>query len=93
MTYIILNIIIIIEYEKEKNVTLKQVLKQIKIEKMEEEILKIGVLIGPEGGIEQTEIDCLVENGAKVITLGNRILRTETASLAILSNIMYEYEL
>lgn len=83
----------IIAYEKEKNVTLKQVLKQIKIEKMEEEILKIGVLIGPEGGIEQTEIDRLVESGAKVITLGNRILRTETASLTILSNIMYEYEL
>ena len=81
----------ILAYEKEKNVTLKQVLKKIIIEK--QEILKIGVLIGPEGGIEQTEIDCLVEKGAKVMTLGNRILRTETASLAILSNIMYEYEL
>ena len=81
----------IIAYEKENDVTLKQMLKSIKIK--ENEKLKIGVLIGPEGGIDETEIDLLKENGAKIITLGKRILRTETAPITILSNIMYEYEL
>ena len=81
----------IIAYEKENDVTLKQMLKSIKIK--ENEKLKIGVLIGPEGGIDETEIDLLKEKGAKIITLGKRILRTETAPITILSNIMYEYEL
>lgn len=81
----------IIAYEKENDVTLKQMLKSIKIK--ENEKLKIGVLIGPEGGIDEAEIDLLKENGAKIITLGKRILRTETAPITILSNIIYEYEL
>lgn len=83
--------IFIIAYEKENDVTLKQVLKNTKIN--ENENLKIGVLIGPEGGIDETEIDLFKEKGVKTITLGKRILRTETAPIAILSNIMYEYEL
>ena len=83
----------IIAYENEKNITLKQVLKEVKKDLAVDKGIKIGVLIGPEGGIDETEVNELVRNGAKVITLGSRILRTETASLAILSNIMYEYEL
>ena len=81
----------IIAYEKENDLTLKQVIKGTKIN--ENENLKIGVLIGPEGGIDETEIDLFKEKGVKTITLGKRILRTETAPIAILSNIMYEYEL
>ena len=45
----------------------------------------IGVMIGPEGGFEETEIELAKENGIHPITLGKRILRTETAGLAILS--------
>lgn len=56
------------------------------------EKLKIGVMIGPEGGLEQEEVNELSQYGAKVVSLGNRILRTETASLVVLSNIMYEFE-
>ena len=82
--------LILIAYEEEKIVTLKTALKRLKdrIEK-----LKIGIVIGPEGGIEKEEVKCLKEKGAIVITLGSRILRTETASLTILSNIIYEFEL
>ena len=54
--------------------------------------IKIAILIGPEGGIDETEIEKLKENGAKIVTLGNRILRTETVALNILSIIMYELE-
>lgn len=84
----------IIAYENEKETTLKQILQQVKEKsKTKNDKVKLGILIGPEGGIDSAEIDLLVKNGAKVITLGNRILRTETASLTILSNIIYEYEL
>lgn len=39
----------------------------------------MGIFIGPEGGFSEQEIEKLEEKGAKIITLGNRILRTETA--------------
>ena len=52
----------------------------------------IGIFIGPEGGFEKEEVDLAVEKGAQVITLGKRILRTETAGLAILSVLMFHLE-
>jgi 16S rRNA (uracil1498-N3)-methyltransferase len=45
----------------------------------------VGVFIGPEGGFEETEIDCAKQAGIDPITLGKRILRTETAGLAVLA--------
>lgn len=52
----------------------------------------IGIFIGPEGGFEETEVAAAVKTGAKPITLGKRILRTETAGLAILSVLMFNLE-
>lgn len=52
----------------------------------------VGVFIGPEGGFETQEVEYAVSNGAKVITLGKRILRTETAGLTTLSILMYHLE-
>ncbi len=52
----------------------------------------IGVFIGPEGGFETTEVEQAIESGAKAITLGRRILRTETAGLTTLSILMYHLE-
>ena len=52
----------------------------------------IGIFIGPEGGFAKEEIDAAKEAGAKIITLGNRILRTETAGLAVLSILMFQME-
>lgn len=46
---------------------------------------KIGFFIGPEGGIAPHEVDTLVSCGATIITLGPRILRTETAGLAMIA--------
>lgn len=82
--------IVLVAYEKEENNTLKQVLKQLKEREYNE--LKIAVVIGPEGGIEEQEIEMLKENGAEIITLGKRILRTETVALNVLSILMYELE-
>lgn len=53
------------------------------------EALSIGILIGPEGGISQKEAQWLAENAdAKLVTLGPRILRTETAGIASLTMVM-----
>lgn len=42
-------------------------------------ISSMGIFVGPEGGFTEKEIDLLKDKGAKILTLGNRILRTETA--------------
>lgn len=52
----------------------------------------VGIFIGPEGGFEQEEIRQAMEIGAKPITLGKRILRTETAGMATLAILMYYLE-
>lgn len=53
---------------------------------------RIGVFIGPEGGFEEEEIKLAMEHNIRPITLGRRILRTETAGLAILSMMMLMLE-
>lgn len=52
----------------------------------------IGIFIGPEGGFEQSEVALAIEKGFESITLGKRILRTETAGLVVLSHIMLNME-
>ena len=80
--------IVLVAYEKEKENKLKTELQKIK----DKTNVKIAVIIGPEGGIEPEEVQQLQQNGAKVVTLGTRILRTETVALSIISNITYELE-
>lgn len=52
----------------------------------------IAVFIGPEGGFEESEVQAALEAGIEPITLGRRILRTETAGLIVLSWLMYQLE-
>lgn len=52
----------------------------------------VAVFIGPEGGFEEAEIRLAMENGIEPVTLGRRILRTETAGLAVLSWLVYLLE-
>lgn len=52
----------------------------------------VGIFIGPEGGFEQEEVKLAMEAGAYPITLGRRILRTETAGMTMLSVLMYHLE-
>ena len=52
----------------------------------------IGIFIGPEGGFEVEEVEAAIAMGAKSITLGKRILRTETAGLTTLSILMFHLE-
>ena len=52
----------------------------------------VGIFIGPEGGFEKEEVEAAISKGAKAITLGKRILRTETAGLTTLSVLMFHLE-
>ena len=52
----------------------------------------IGIFIGPEGGFEEEEVAKAREAGAVPVSLGHRILRTETAGLALLSVLMFRLE-
>lgn len=81
--------IILLAYENEQNNTLKYELQKLDKNKK----LSIGVIIGPEGGLSEKEVDKLITAGAKCVSLGKRILRTETAPLVVLSDIIYEFEL
>ena len=83
--------IVLLCYENEKNLFLKTVLKEIDVTNLNAD-LKIAVIIGPEGGLDISEVEFMEQKGARVISLGNRILRTETVSLSLLSIIMYEFE-
>ncbi len=65
----------------------KEVLTQIKSG------MSIGIIIGPEGGFEQKEIDDALSIGGKVISLGSRILRTETAAITTVAMCMLYSEM
>lgn len=73
-------------YEKEGDRSLKNLLTC-------GEEKSIAFFIGPEGGVSPREIALFRERGIPTVTLGKRILRTETASAAVLSMILYEKEL
>jgi 16S rRNA (uracil1498-N3)-methyltransferase len=72
-----------IPYEKEKSMSLKQFLQKPKAN-------KYGIFIGPEGGFTEDEIFYAEREGISSVTLGKRILRSETAGLVTLSIMMYE---
>ena len=82
--------IVLVAYENEKENSLKKELVNLKNSNIEN--LKIAVIIGPEGGFEEEEIAALEEVGVKAVSLGRRILRTETAPIAIATAIMYEFD-
>ena len=78
---------VLVPYEgAEKMAGTKAILEQVKPGQ------NIGIFIGPEGGFEEEEIALVTEKGGHTITLGKRILRTETAGLAILSVLMMQLE-
>ncbi len=85
--------IILLCYENEKNTFLKDVFRGAREKnRFAKDYLKIAVIIGPEGGIDISEVEFMKQRGAIAVSLGNRILRTETVSLSLLSIIMYEFE-
>lgn len=81
--------IVIVPFECEKDSTLKNILKNVR-----NKVENIAVVIGPEGGFSDRDIEILEKcPNVEKISLGKRILRTETAGLATLAMLLYEYEL
>lgn len=74
----------VIPYEKESATGFKNIVSE------HSSILTASIFIGPEGGFTQQEIDLAESKGVRKITLGPRILRTETAGMVALSLMMYE---
>ena len=87
---------VLVAYENEEHNMLKTELqkleKKIKSNNSSEQQYNIAIVIGPEGGISEKELGMLAEKNAKFVSLGKRILRTETVALNILSIIRYELE-
>lgn len=78
--------LIIVPYENAEGYGIKKVVNNIN----KSNIKKLAVIIGPEGGFEEDEIESLKDLGAHIVTLGPRILRTETAGFVCVSLLMYE---
>ncbi|MFI3174420.1 MAG: 16S rRNA (uracil(1498)-N(3))-methyltransferase [Bacillota bacterium] len=77
---------ILIPYEKEETTKLKDVIPKMKHGE------SIGIFIGPEGGFSESEIDQAMSNNAVPVTLGKRILRTETAGMMVIGILLHELE-
>ncbi len=78
--------LVVVPYENEQGYGIKKLMNNIE----KKSVSKVAIVIGPEGGFEDSEIHKLKELGASIVTLGPRILRTETAGFACLTLIMYE---
>ena len=78
--------LVLVPYENEEEIFLKDILRNLKVKPT-----KILYIIGAEGGFEKEEIDYLKENGAKIISLGKRILRAETAAIVTGGVIINEF--
>lgn len=75
----------IIPYEEEKECSLKKALREKQPE-------TVAILIGPEGGFEKSEVELALKNSITPVTLGTRILRTETAGIIVGGIVLYEYD-
>ncbi len=78
--------LLLVCYEEERETTLKEALRSAPVP------ASVGIVIGPEGGLEPEEVRALEERGGHRVTLGRRILRTETAGMAVLAQVLYEVD-
>lgn len=80
--------LLLVPYESKNGMAdTKEALSQIK------KGMSVGILIGPEGGFDEKEIEFAMENGGKVVSLGKRILRTETAAITSVGMCMLHAEM
>lgn len=78
--------LIVVPYENEENHGVRNMILNLQ----GKHINTIAIMVGPEGGFEEEEIEKLKGIGAYIVTLGPRILRTETAGFVCASLLMYE---
>ena len=80
----------LVAYENEDGHTIKNALQSVHTNQTITDIL---ICVGPEGGYQEKEINAIIESGGKSVSLGNTILRAETAAIGSLAMIQYELEL
>jgi 16S rRNA (uracil1498-N3)-methyltransferase len=78
--------LVVFPYENAKETDLKSFLRKI------ENVKKVAIIVGSEGGFREEEAKMIEEKGVSSVSLGSRIMRAETASVAVLSAIMYEMD-
>lgn len=76
-------------YEGEKRTSIKEVLKGI--QEVRRDVTTVTLLTGPEGGFSHEEVETAVNAGFTPVSLGDLILRTETAPIVVLSILQYEF--
>ena len=79
--------LVLIAYEDEEESSLKSVISSLEFDPE-----KIAVIIGPEGGFAPAEAAMIEEGGGYSVSLGRRILRTETAGVVLLAQLNFFYE-
>ncbi|MEG2284200.1 MAG: RsmE family RNA methyltransferase [Eubacterium sp.] len=79
--------LVLVAYESEKDQSLKDVLSSLEFDPK-----TVAVIIGPEGGFAPEEIEMIEECGGYSVSLGKRILRTETAGVVLLAQLNFFYE-
>ena len=72
-------------YEKEDKTGVTEALKKADVKE------SIAIFVGPEGGFSENEIDTLTDAGVSIVSLGKRILRTETAAIVFLAVVMHHF--
>ena len=82
--------LLIVPYENANNFGIKTLINELRKDNATNTINSVGIFVGPEGGIEEEEIERLKDKGAHIVTLGKRILRTETAGFVATALIQYE---
>jgi 16S rRNA (uracil1498-N3)-methyltransferase len=85
----------IMPWEEEHGLSLYDTLQPVRQERSEKathDPLVVVIIIGPEGGLTSEEVTLAQSHGVKIVTLGKRILRAETAALATVANVMYTLE-
>lgn len=85
--------LVIFPYEASDNFSIHKLIDDFKNNMSENTINSISIVIGPEGGFSSKEVEHLKSLGIRPITLGRRILRTETAAIATIAMVVYEFEL
>lgn len=79
--------LVIVPYEANREDTIKALLSSLQYKPK-----KVLYIIGPEGGFEEKEIEALKEKNSKIVTLGDRILRAETAAIIVGGILINEFE-
>lgn len=80
--------LILFPYENEEDYSIKDYLRSLT-----EKPKTAAIIIGPEGGFSDSEAQVIIKHGARSVTLGKTILRTETAGMTAIAMTMYELEL